>query len=71
MSDIWFDGDAHEQTAQPLEPGSDTDSGQKDVFFLFCCYVFYTRMRIWVLARGNRGASYRILQTKLESNLLK
>lgn len=64
-------GDAHQQTAQPLEPRSDIDIdvGQKDVFFLSYCYVFYIRVRIWVLARGNRGAS-RTLEAKLESNLL-
>lgn len=44
--------------------------GQKDIFFLSYCYVFYIRVRIWVLARGNRGSSYRTLETKLESNLL-
>lgn len=75
MSHIWFfpsNGDAHQQTAQPLEPRSDIDIdvGQKVVFFLSYCYVFYIRVRIWVLARGNRGSSYRTLETKLESNLL-
>lgn len=63
-------GDAYERTAQPLEPGSDIDSGQKDLFFLSYCYVFYIRVKIWVLARVNSGALYRKLQGKLQNKLL-
>lgn len=70
MSHIWFFSpmETH-MNEQPLEPRSDIDSGQKTVFFLSYCYVFYIRVKIWVLARINRGALYRKLQAKLESNL--
>lgn len=75
MIHIWVffpNGDAHEQIAQPLEPRSDIDSGQNDVFFLSYCYVFFNiRVRIWVLSRFSRGTLYRKLQAKLENYLLK